>query len=62
VVGSDKAQEIVNWYVNVFCDLTEQYRGNIAALVKRYGCVASIGMPVLFVGTALAYFYKTECF
>ena len=53
-------QKILNRHANILGDLAEQDGRNITAEMERNGSSTPIGMPELFVRTALTYFSKTE--
>jgi hypothetical protein len=55
-------QEFLYRQTDVFGDLAEQNRGDIADAMKGDGCAAAIRMAVLSVGPALTHLLKPERF
>ena len=51
-----KSQELFDGKADILCDLPEQEGRYVAAGMKRHSRAPAIGMPILFVGTSLAYF------
>ena len=56
------ADKILRSHSNVFRNLSQKKRRNVPACVKRDSCATTIGMPILFVRTALSNFHKAEAF
>jgi len=53
-------KEFLDCESNIFCYLSEKYRGYIPTAMERYRRAASIGMAELLMGTPLSGFLKTK--
>jgi hypothetical protein len=53
---------LVDRYPDVLCDLPQQYRRNIAALMNGYGGAPAVRMPELLVRATLSSLCKTQAF
>ncbi len=41
--------QLIDGHVDVACNLTQKDRGDVPTCVVRYGCGATVGVPVLLV-------------
>lgn len=55
-------KEFLDCESNIFCYLSEKYRGYIPSTVKVYRRGATIGMPELLVGPPLSDFLESKSF